>query len=94
MLQVALVVTTVTPLEWSCPACQGHSIRPLNLVEQVCLRLNTCRFLSSEYHVLKVHLLSYLFNLNAASSSEQMVVTFPIALFRCFINIGRWTHQV
>ena len=66
-----------------------------HLVGEVGLRLDTCRLLALEHHVFKVHLLrGLLIRLHATnmSTNQQIVATFTIALFRCFIAIGGLTQ--
>lgn len=59
-------------------------------VEQIRLRLGALRLFSLIAQVFEVHLLGRFFDLDRAHarSHDQMVVTFSLALLRCFIDIG------
>ena len=86
MLQIVLMIATVS-LQWSRTSRQGPILR-LNLVEEICLGGRACSLLARIDHVLKIHLLCSLINLNTPVNYHYMVVTFPIVLLCCFIDIS------
>lgn len=86
MLQIVLMIATVS-LQWSRTSRQGPILR-LNLVEEICLGGRAYSLLARIDHVLKIHLLRSLINLNTPVNYYYMVVTFPIVLLCCFIDIS------
>ena len=69
------------------------AVRPLHFIEQVGLRLGTTWFLALVYHVLEVHLLCRLLNLDATrTTDDQVIIAFPVALLSCFIDVSGWAN--
>ena len=72
------------------------------LIKEICLRLGALRLFALVNHVLEMHLLRRLFNLNTSNArharhtrcqvdstrTDEVIVAFAMALLRCFIDIG------